>query len=643
LELILLPKICAFFVMISIIIVFRTYKRDVRRMHTIFVRSWMVGFVSILLDMVRSFLILYKGIYISRRIISIINDLYFISLMSVLLLIVSYQLYSYLDRETFIHHMRIKSAEFIVFALVIIGLQEKNVYFNLANRNVYVPMAITNFYIVMELLLVIVEAYRHRHRNSRYKWYGIISTAIGIQVAVILQTILNDFKMYSFLVALAIMILYIVNDDPSGDIEPDSGFIKIDALTKIIDLKYAKNEEFSLMFINFMNINNAPYYEKIIDNTREIENFLSTFSKNIIVSKNSNLGYNILINDKEDLFKVYEAIRDRFSQPFGRTDRFEGIYIEPTYVICKEASVASSSDELSKAFRYKINKTFKFNNISHLEVTESDVADIREEDSIIAQIQEAMLDNRVEVFYQPIYSIKKKTFVSAEALIRIRQKNGELLPPARFIPVAENTGLISRLGECVFEKTCAFIRNFHPEFYGIENIEINLSVVQCSDKYLADDYLKIMKFYNINPKLVNFEITESASILSKGILAENMQKLIKEGVSFSLDDYGTGESNLNYVVDMPIHNVKFDKDMTKAFFCNKKANKLYKASINIFHEIGLSTISEGVESFEEMLLLEKAGTDKIQGFYFAKPMPEYEFIKFISENYKNTNCKMQSI
>jgi EAL domain-containing protein (putative c-di-GMP-specific phosphodiesterase class I) len=246
-------------------------------------------------------------------------------------------------------------------------------------------------------------------------------------------------------------------------------------------------------------------------------------------------------------------------------------------------------------------------------------------------IKSALIDDRVEVFYQPIYSFHDKKFVSAEALVRIRKADGSIIPPGLFIPVAEETGLIARIGERVFEKTCQFITENDIGQYGVEYIEVNLSVVQCENKALADMYIDIMEKYNVPPSFINLEITETASIVMRKILLENMAKLIDYGVSFSLDDFGNGESNLNYIVEMPVQIVKFDKDMTQAYFRNEKAKYVLQAASDMIQGLGLKVVAEGVETFSQLRELDRLGIDYIQGYYFSKPLEAGKYIEFIKK------------
>ena len=144
-----------------------------------------------------------------------------------------------------------------------------------------------------------------------------------------------------------------------------------------------------------------------------------------------------------------------------------------------------------------------------------------------------MENDRVEVFYQPIFSTNEHRITSAEALVRIRDKDRKIVPPGVFIDIAEKSGMILKLGAIVFERVCRFITEHPLEQYGMQYIEINLSVIQCGDEHLARDYIDIMERYKIDPKYINLEITESATTNAKKKLLGNMEDLMKYVVHFS--------------------------------------------------------------------------------------------------------------
>jgi EAL domain-containing protein (putative c-di-GMP-specific phosphodiesterase class I) len=132
--------------------------------------------------------------------------------------------------------------------------------------------------------------------------------------------------------------------------------------------------------------------------------------------------------------------------------------------------------------------------------------------------------------------------------------------------------------------------------------------------------------------MINLEVTESASIRRRNVLIQNMEKLIEYGVSFSLDDFGNGESNLNYIVDMPVEIVKFDRDMTKSYFDNSKGRLVMETVTRMILNLGLKIVSEGVETEEQLETMKQLGVQYIQGFYFSKPLPQDEFIRFVKEH-----------
>ena len=216
--------------------------------------------------------------------------------------------------------------------------------------------------------------------------------------------------------------------------------------------------------------------------------------------------------------------------------------------------------------------------------------------------------------------------------MRIKKEDGTMISPAVFIPVAEDSGQIIKLGELLFEKVCSFLVKNRDYKLGLHYVEINLSVIQCDQPDLAERLTEIVNKYNINPQMINLEITETASIRSQSILLGNMNRLIQQGFTFSLDDFGKGESNLMYIVDMPVSIVKFDKDMSKAFFTSSKAKQVVRAVVKMVHDMGLKLVAEGIETKDELDAMYKENIDYIQGYYYSKPLPMEEAVDFFKQN-----------
>ncbi len=129
--------------------------------------------------------------------------------------------------------------------------------------------------------------------------------------------------------------------------------------------------------------------------------------------------------------------------------------------------------------------------------------------------------------------------------------------------------------------------------------------------------------------MVSFEITETAFSSVKANMLRNMNEMIENGFEFALDDFGKGASNLMYAIEMPVKVIKIDMELTKLFFNNEKAKAVVNAIIKMAHDMNLKVVSEGVENDDEVQIITKAGIDYIQGFYFSRPLPKDEYIKFL--------------
>jgi EAL domain-containing protein (putative c-di-GMP-specific phosphodiesterase class I) len=286
-------------------------------------------------------------------------------------------------------------------------------------------------------------------------------------------------------------------------------------------------------------------------------------------------------------------------------------------------------EDILHLLRYVRLNTMDFSENETIRIDQSSLDAMYHEIETEELILDAIENERFEVYYQPIYSTADRTFTAAEALVRIRDSENQIVLPGAFIETAEKNGMIIQLGEIVFEKVCQFIQKHNPRQYGLKYIEVNLSVVQCTYEHLAESFIRIMEKYHIDPAWINFEITESASVSSRKTLLENINQLTSYGIQFSLDDFGTGHSNLNYIVDMPIHIVKFDRDMTVSYFENQKARYVMDAAMLMIKRMNLKIVSEGIETEEQYKVMHSLGIHYIQGFYFSKPLSYAAFLDFL--------------
>ena len=236
-------------------------------------------------------------------------------------------------------------------------------------------------------------------------------------------------------------------------------------------------------------------------------------------------------------------------------------------------------------------------------------------------IDEALKERSFEVWYQPIFSARSGAYPRAEALLRLPRGTEGVWTPGTFIPAAEESGAIVKLGEYVIRDVCRFIKSETFRVSGFERIEINLSVRQLQEIGEADAIIRIIDQEGISHDKLGFELTESVAANEEAILRENLRRLKAAGFSFSLDDFGSGFSNLQRLMTLPFETVKFDKSLSDNAF-DSREQILLRSLISMLREMGLTVLMEGIEEKRQADLLISYGCDFIQGYYYARPMPE---------------------
>lgn len=256
-------------------------------------------------------------------------------------------------------------------------------------------------------------------------------------------------------------------------------------------------------------------------------------------------------------------------------------------------------------------------------------------DDVRHLVEEAVRTGEIEMYYQPIYSTSQGDFHSAEALVRLRDTNSiGFVSPEEFIPIAEKEHLILQLEELILRKTFQFIQRARLRNYGVQYVELNLSGNQCTQVNLAEQLKELLREYNIPASFINFEVTETSAIENSDNLIRSMIELQSYGSTFALDDYGSGASNLKYLVDYPFQIVKLDKSIVWAHFgeTNPKTRAVLPYSVRMLSEMKVRIVAEGVETAQQKEELVRLGVHYLQGYYFSKPLPEKEYLEFLKAN-----------
>lgn len=221
------------------------------------------------------------------------------------------------------------------------------------------------------------------------------------------------------------------------------------------------------------------------------------------------------------------------------------------------------------------------------------------------------------VYYQPLYATKTNKIEGAEALVRLYDEELGLLMPFEFIPIAESNGKIHSLGLLVFEETCKYVKTHDIAKSGLQFINVNLSPLQFQDRHLVERLKEIADMYEVDFSLFDFEITETA-ITNESLLQFQILTFAKYGASVSLDDFGTGNSNLQRLTLLPFNVAKIDMSLVWNYFDGK--DSIMEDVIHMFQTKNLKIVAEGVETKEMVDGLTALGCDYLQGYYFSKPV-----------------------
>ena len=447
----------------------------------------------------------------------------------------------------------------------------------------------------------------------------------------VVEFIFSRYLVLSFMIALCIIIVQTTFESSEDMIDENTNLYNVSEFIRTLKKIYLNGDS---KFILLFKITNYSELMKIYDlaAVRKYEK-LVTHELNEIRNKNRvvdtlfslNNGYYASLfdlktnHDFESDNIIVEALRSIKS-----FNDFNPIIEECLIEVTKDFENADEAANFVGNYRQSI--TFKKDFTKYSDVSNN-------QNLIISNHLEQIIDTALRekefaVYYQPIYSIEKKKFISAEALVRLVSKKYGFISPASFIPYAEKTGRIDEIDAFVMEEVFKFVSSTVFKMLGLSYIEINLSMAECVSPSLVRRIRELMIKYNVDPSHINMEITESFEASDLEMINENLKKISEMGFRLSLDDYGTGYSNINRFRSLPISIVKIDKSLVDESE-DEGIKKILDYSFNMVRDLNKETVVEGVETKEQLDRFIDLGADFIQGYYFSKPLDFDKFIDFI--------------
>ncbi len=242
-------------------------------------------------------------------------------------------------------------------------------------------------------------------------------------------------------------------------------------------------------------------------------------------------------------------------------------------------------------------------------------------------MEQALEQGEFVVYYQPKFSLETEKLVGAEALVRWNSPTKGMVSPGIFIPLFEKNGFIVKLDFYVYEEVCKFLRGLLDQGYDVVPISVNVSRVHIETTDFVEKLLHVVNKYKIPYKFFEIEMTESAYGVENENVIQVVNQLKSYGFPLSMDDFGSGYSSLNLLKNMPIDVLKIDKEFLGETETSKRSREIIRMIVEMSKAIDIQTICEGVETNQQAEFLKNIGCDMVQGFLYARPMPEENYIE----------------
>lgn len=486
------------------------------------------------------------------------------------------------------------------------------------------------FYCVISFFVVLVKGKNIDHVIKKI----LLSFPLIAVIVILMQQISPKSVLTGSAGSCSLLIIYLYLQNKQMSIDPLTGLFNRQEFLKMIRVKQKKNRKFTIIVISlnyFRFINDKVGHENGDLFLKNISNFLKNSLKEYLLYRYDGDQFAIFLENpkKEKIEWILKILEERFQ--FAWKVANHNYRVMASIGIISFPDVADNMEDMIGGLEFALAEAKKKRK-PHCYCTTEMLEQIKRKKQIYEILKDSLIQNKFEVYLQPIYSVKEKCFTLGEALLRLNHTELGNISPAEFIPIAEESGIIIELTYWIMEEVCRYIQHWSKEGYEFNSIAINFSAVQFLQEDLAEKLIGIAEKYEIPFSKLKIEITE-------GILISNFERvkcfiydMNKKGFRFGLDDFGTGYSNLSSVMKLPFDMVKLDKSLVWAAIDDKRNRAIIRHFSSAFNELTVHVLAEGVETIEQSKFVEECGCEYIQGFYYAKPIPLQEAIRYFNRH-----------
>ncbi|NLI53426.1 MAG: EAL domain-containing protein [Clostridiales bacterium] len=453
--------------------------------------------------------------------------------------------------------------------------------------------------------------------------------AIGIVLGTI-QFFFTDTIFTGTIIAFAILTLFISGQQQRARVDALTELPSREAFFNDIDRLCQRNQAYRIIIIGLRNFKqvNSQLGQRAGDALLvEIVSFLSHLDGRAAAYRTSGVQFMLVVTKmtQDEYEALFSAVMRRFTQRWET--QAGAIELHALFADIQFPDHAADVDEIIASLEYATRIAKQDITGKPARFSECMRSEFMRRNYVISQMEKALREGLFFLNIQPVFDIAHGRFSGGEVLLRLNEDNGMPISPGEFIPIAIDNGIATKLGLMVMEKTCQFLQQNRDENIGW--LSINVSSQQDEFDETARHLEMLLDQYGVEPGRIKLEITEMVLLEDLERAHTTMDELGKRGIGVYLDDFGTGYSNLVNVMTLPFECVKIDKGFIRNIANNPKSCGMLQTVVSGLRSLNVVTLAEGVETKEQDDIVRALGIDRIQGYFYARPMSTEEYVWMI--------------
>ncbi len=491
---------------------------------------------------------------------------------------------------------------------------------------VYVTYALSFFYI----LLCFIDIAHYKKLLSTMQITTILLICFACAVSVFLQLVLGNLMIVCFTVSFCTLLACFTLQSPLRVYNATTGTFTLKSFESSLFSLFRKKKPFTIFCMEPQHY--GKLYETLGATASEalsiaIASSLHELAPGKPLYRLSGLRFALIAEQTAaELRPLIDGVVNRYKNPFKLSST--SLSLTPVMCTVQMPEAANYLEDVMNAIQDSLSEAQLLDSDVHLiHAGESALIHRRRESAIGHVLKRAVQKEEFAIHYQPIYSVRERRFVAAEALLRLSEKSLGEISPSEFIPIAEKIGIMPQISRIVIEQVCSFIANNRLWEKGIRHIGINLTSPECISELLSSEVTRIMDRYHVPCNMINFEATETAAHTDPKLFLENARHLSGLGTIFTLDAFHGTISKDNILFDAPFRQVKLSRSFLHSSMSNETKRTLLKHTIALLRELNFEIVAVGIETIEQADALSVYGCHYYQGFYYSYPLSEKELLE----------------